>query len=108
MFVLPRSVSSFTSFSSESQRVHVYQTATGLRFVMVSDLKVAELNQHLLYIYKNVYVEYVAKNPLSVYTPVVKRKAKFPNTNAFTHGEITCALFKTQLNRYLSSCGLMA
>lgn len=49
---------------------------------------------------------YVAKNPLSVYAPVVPRR-KGPPTNTITHGPITCTLFRAQLNRYLASCGLL-
>ena len=57
------------------------------RFVMCTTPVVDDLNQHLLYIYKNIYVEYVAKNPLSLYTPVIPRKKKAPPTNSITHGK---------------------
>ena len=61
----PTEVTSFNTFNSAEFKVHDFQTATGLRFILCSDHAVEDLTKHLLNIYKNIYVEYVSKNPLS-------------------------------------------
>jgi hypothetical protein len=104
----PADVTSFNTFNSAVFKVHDFQTATGLRFILCTDQQVEDLTKHLLYIYKNIYVEYVAKNPLShlaVMPPPRKKKA--PPTNPMTQGLITCELFRTQLNRYLTQMGFL-
>lgn len=50
-------MSNFQTFSSDVQKVHNFQTATGLRFVLCTDPSHDDLMQHLIYIFKNIYVE---------------------------------------------------
>ena len=49
--------------TTTSFRLHVFMTATGLRFAILSSLETPRLDQTLSYLYQ-LYVEYVAKNPL--------------------------------------------
>ena len=101
----PTEVTSFNTFNSAVYKVHDYQTATGLRFILCSDHAVEDLTKHLLYIYKNIYVEYVSKNPLSALAVMPPpRKKKAPPTNPMTQGAITCELFRTQLNHMVEMC----
>ena len=49
--------------TTSSFRLHVYMTATGLRFAILSSLETPRLDQTLSYLYQ-LFVEYVQKNPL--------------------------------------------
>ena len=61
---------------------------SGLRFVLNTDAGVSDLYSNLLYIYSNIYVEFVVRNPLY---------------RALPDQPITCALFETRLEEYVSS-----
>eukprot|EP01050_Picozoa_sp_SAG11_P015467 SAG11_NODE_2009_length_3927_cov_2.765674_3_plen_152_part_00 len=76
----PQPVDSFSSFKTDVQKVHYFQTGTGLRFVLCTAPSVGDMTKHLLHIYKNIFVEYVAKNPLYSYQ-VVEPRRKGPPTN---------------------------
>ena len=72
--------------STSAYKLHYFETASGLRFVLTTDLAAADMREALRHIYANIYVECLTKNPL--YTP----------------GEpITCSLFTTTLERYAST-----
>ncbi|XP_068164567.1 trafficking protein particle complex subunit 1 [Antennarius striatus] len=53
----------FLSFQTSRYRLHYYETPSGLRFVLNTDLSVANARDTLQYIYSNLYVEYIVKNP---------------------------------------------
>ncbi|CCX11804.1 Longin-like domain-containing protein [Pyronema domesticum] len=55
----------FVSYRTGSYKLHYYETATNLKFVMLTDVKMSNLRVVLHQIYVNLYVEYVTKNPLS-------------------------------------------
>jgi len=44
--------------------LHHYESATGLMFVLNSDTETPNQYQRLEHLYKNVYIDYVARNPL--------------------------------------------
>lgn len=44
--------------------LHHFETNTGLKFVVTSDLETAPLSQELKDIYSNIYVPLIVKNPL--------------------------------------------
>ena len=54
----------FHSYRTPTYKLHCYETATRLRFVLLTDPSVADLRDTLREIYSKVYVEFVAKNPL--------------------------------------------
>ncbi|XP_071950229.1 trafficking protein particle complex subunit 1-like isoform X2 [Antedon mediterranea] len=54
----------FLSFSTNSYKLHFYETPSGLRFVINTSLNVGCLRETLQQIYSNIYVEYVVKNPM--------------------------------------------
>src|SRR5690349_14280670 len=55
---------SFNSYSTSTYKLHYFETATGLKFVITTDPKVPSLQQYLSKLYSEIYVEYVTKNPL--------------------------------------------
>ena len=55
---------SFTSYGTTKYKLHFFETATGLKFVLNTDTSVGSLNDTLRNIYSTIYVEYVVRNPL--------------------------------------------
>ncbi|AWO97453.1 putative trafficking protein particle complex subunit 1 isoform 3 [Scophthalmus maximus] len=56
----------FLSFQTSKYRLHYYETPSGLKFVMNTDLSVSNARETLQHIYSNLYVEYIVKNPVCV------------------------------------------
>ncbi|TKS65528.1 Trafficking protein particle complex subunit 1 [Collichthys lucidus] len=56
----------FLSFQTSRYRLHYYETPSGLRFVLNTDLSVCNARETLQHIYSNLYVEYIVKNPVCV------------------------------------------
>ncbi len=56
----------FWSFSTRTYKLHYFQSLSNVRLVLVSDPNTLSkfVRQLLIQIYGQVYVEYVAKNPL--------------------------------------------
>ena len=52
------------SCSTSTYRLHYYETATGLRFVLLTDLAAGDMRDVLRHIYAALYVEILVKNPL--------------------------------------------
>lgn len=77
---------SFTSYSTSKYKLHFFETATGLKFVLNTDTSVGNLTDTLRNIYSKVYVEYVVRNPLCK-----------------TGEPISCDLFTSELDTYVKS-----
>lgn len=76
----------FYACSTSAYRLHYFETASGLRFVLTTDLSATDMREALRHVYSQIYVECLTKNPL--YTP----------------GEpISCPLFTQTLERYMTS-----
>lgn len=56
---------SFISYRTGQYKLHYYETASSLKFVMLTDTQSLNMRNVLHQIYVNLYVEYVVKNPLS-------------------------------------------
>jgi hypothetical protein len=54
----------FYACSTNVYKLHYFETGSGLRFVLTTDLAASDMREHLRYIYSNIYVECVIKNPL--------------------------------------------
>ncbi|XP_054662707.1 trafficking protein particle complex subunit 1-like isoform X2 [Grus americana] len=54
----------FVSFQTSKYRLHYYETPSGLRLVLNTDLSVASAREALHHIYSHLFVELVVKNPL--------------------------------------------
>ncbi|KAJ2339324.1 TRAPP complex subunit bet5, partial [Coemansia sp. RSA 2618] len=54
----------FMSFATNTYRLHYYEAPTGVKFILNTDVGTASMQPVLEMIYRNIYVEYVMKNPL--------------------------------------------
>ena len=76
----------FVSYKTSKYKLHFFETATGLKFVLNTDISVGNLSEALWHVYSKIYVEYVVKNPLC------------------KPGEwITSDLFSSELDSYIQS-----
>ncbi|TPX43564.1 hypothetical protein SeLEV6574_g04991 [Synchytrium endobioticum] len=61
----------FISYRTSVYKLHYFETATGLKFVLNTDPNMESCREALRQIYAQIYVEYVTKNPLVKYdTPI--------------------------------------
>lgn len=56
----------FVAFQTSRYKLHYYETPTGIKLVMNTDLGVPNCRDTLQQIYSTLYVEYIVKNPLCV------------------------------------------
>ncbi|KAH3687109.1 hypothetical protein WICPIJ_001911 [Wickerhamomyces pijperi] len=78
------SANSLKSFATTNYRAHYYETASGLKFVAMSDLNVKDLQKELRFVYERIYVDCVVRNPLC---PVdFKHQGKKITNGSFIHG----------------------
>eukprot|EP00243_Klebsormidium_subtile_P002278 TRINITY_DN14470_c0_g1_i1.p1 TRINITY_DN14470_c0_g1~~TRINITY_DN14470_c0_g1_i1.p1 ORF type:complete len:155 (+),score=9.71 TRINITY_DN14470_c0_g1_i1:257-721(+) len=77
---------SFHSFKTNTYKLSYFETAAGVKFVLVTDPRMGDLREALRNIYSNIYVEYVSKNP--IYTP---------------GQSFRCELFESTLDAYVKS-----
>ncbi|KAJ7548497.1 hypothetical protein O6H91_07G014300 [Diphasiastrum complanatum] len=54
---------SFHSFRTNTYKLSLLETPSGIKFILVTDPRMGDLRDAMKYIY-NIYVEYVVKNPL--------------------------------------------
>ncbi|XP_077239597.1 uncharacterized protein LOC143880457 [Tasmannia lanceolata] len=80
---LPGQGCSFHSFRTNTYKLSLMETPSGIKIILVTHPKTGDLREALRYIY-NIYVEYVVKNPL--YTPGTL---------------IRCELFNSTLDQYV-------
>ena len=76
----------FLGYSTSKYKLNYFETATGLKFVLNTDISVGSLAEEMWHIYSTIFVEYVTKNPL------IKPGEK-----------ITSNLFTSKLDAYIES-----
>jgi len=54
----------FLNYRTSRYKLHFYETPTGLKFILNTDLSVGNTKDVLFNIFSKIYVEYVVKNPL--------------------------------------------
>uniref|UniRef100_A0A3Q1EYZ2 Trafficking protein particle complex subunit n=1 Tax=Acanthochromis polyacanthus TaxID=80966 RepID=A0A3Q1EYZ2_9TELE len=73
----------FLSFQTSRYRLHYYETPSGLKFVMNTDLSVSNARETLQHIYSNLYVELIVKNPVCSSTPSLDSELFSSRLDAF-------------------------
>merc|ERR1711871_141666 len=69
--ISPKPCDGFNSFKTADYRLHLFESGSGLKFVMRTDPNVAHAKDDLLVIYSKLYVDLVAKNPfMKVHEPI--------------------------------------
>ncbi|XP_052782819.1 trafficking protein particle complex subunit 1-like [Mya arenaria] len=81
----------FLNFKTSKYKLHFYETASGLKIVLNTDLKVDSVKDILHEIYKNIYVEYVVKNPVCELSQPIETE-----------------LFKQKLDEYIRGLSIFA
>ncbi|XP_064357240.1 trafficking protein particle complex subunit 1 [Dromaius novaehollandiae] len=76
----------FLCFHTSKYRLHYYETATGLRLALSTDLGVASAREALHHIYSNLFVELVVKNPLCPPREPVQSELFRSRLDAFVRG----------------------
>ena len=54
----------FTSYRTSAYRMHLFETASGYKFVMLTDPKTEGMRAQLKRIYEGPFLEFVVRNPL--------------------------------------------
>lgn len=52
------------SYTATNYKLHFFETPTGLKFVMNTDMNVGDIQDVLRRVYAKIFVEYVVRNPL--------------------------------------------
>lgn len=73
----------FQSFQTSKYRLHYYETPSGLKFVMNTDLSVTNARDTLQHIYSNLYVEFIVKNPVCASTQTLESELFSSRLDAF-------------------------
>ncbi|ESP03230.1 hypothetical protein LOTGIDRAFT_137721 [Lottia gigantea] len=81
----------FMSFKTSQYKLHFFESLSGLKFIMNTDLNVGNIRDNLKQIYSTIYVEYVVKNP-----------------NCELDKQITSDLFRTKLDDYIKGLPFFA
>ncbi|CAH1780589.1 unnamed protein product [Owenia fusiformis] len=76
----------FLSYRTSKYKLHFYETASGLKFILNTDINAGNMRDNIQQIYSNIYVENVIKNP----------ECKLGQ-------QITSELFQTKLDDYIRS-----
>jgi len=79
---------SFRFFKTNTYKLHYFESLSGLKIIMNTDPGVGDLREVLQFLYANIFVEYVTKNPL-----------------ASPDEPVECELFVANLNKYIQSIG---
>ena len=53
----------FYAFTTNNYKLHYFETATGLRMTLTTDVSAGDLRAVMRHVYANIYVEHVVKNP---------------------------------------------
>lgn len=56
--------SGFHYYKTNAYKLHYFETPTNFKFVLTTDPDVGDMREAIRNIYKNIFVEYVVKNPL--------------------------------------------
>ncbi len=60
----PKPINNFRNFSTNKYKYSLFETATGLRFILLTSVDENDYSDVLKHIYSNIFLEYVNRNPL--------------------------------------------
>ncbi|EGD77244.1 hypothetical protein PTSG_08336 [Salpingoeca rosetta] len=63
--ISPNDKKRFRSYKTATYKLHCFETPTGLKFVMCTDLSVGNIDRDLEHIFAHIYVPHVVRNPLA-------------------------------------------
>eukprot|EP00761_Pharyngomonas_kirbyi_P001110 gb/GECH01001111.1/.p1 GENE.gb/GECH01001111.1/~~gb/GECH01001111.1/.p1 ORF type:complete len:138 (+),score=26.75 gb/GECH01001111.1/:1-414(+) len=84
--VAPVKSDTFYSFKTSGYKLHYYETASGYKFIMLTDSSVGDLQNNLKYIYSHLFVNYVTKNPLQKHYNVIDAPAFEAELDPYVRG----------------------
>ncbi|CAD5122077.1 DgyrCDS10528 [Dimorphilus gyrociliatus] len=74
----------FTSFKTSQYKLHFYETPSGLKFIMTTDLQIQGDIRFLMHtLYKDVFVEYAIRDPECELNKPIKSKLFSEKLNEF-------------------------
>lgn len=85
----------FTSYKTNQYKLHLYETPSGLKFVLNTDLSVGNIHDVLQQLYSQIYVEYVVKNPACIQGQPITSELFKTKLDEFVRGQ---QIFATKLN----------
>lgn len=84
MSATPALTNPFTSYLTPNYKFHMWETPSGLNFVMLTEKEAGDHTRTLQFIHQDLFVNLILRNPF--YTP---------------KGPIQCSIFREQLRAYL-------
>jgi hypothetical protein len=77
----PTPINNFKSFSTTKYKYSLYESATGLKLILLTAIDETDYSEMLKSIYFNLYLEYVNRNPLyekdsTITVPIFKEKLR--------------------------------
>lgn len=85
----------FDNLRTNKYKLHFYETPSGLKFIMNTDLSIPSIRDILHQIYSQIYVEYVVKNPLCLLSEPISSELFKTKLDDFVRGQ---PMFATKLS----------
>ena len=76
----------FLGYKTSAYKLHYFETPSGLKFVLNTDPNVGSMREVLRQIYTQVYVEFVARNPLAQMNQEIKSELFEKNLDTLVRG----------------------
>ncbi|XP_033761073.1 trafficking protein particle complex subunit 1-like [Pecten maximus] len=76
----------FLNFRTSQYKLHFYETPSGLKFIMNTDLSVGNIKDVLHQMYSNIFVEYVVRNPMCSLDQPIKSELFESKMDDFVRG----------------------
>ncbi|EDO36350.1 predicted protein [Nematostella vectensis] len=76
----------FLSYKTSKYKLHFYETPTGLKLIMNTDIHANNIRETLNDIYSKIYVEYVVKNPMCKLDEPIQSELFRSKLDAFIRG----------------------
>lgn len=101
----------FTSYRTPHYKLHLYETLTGYRFVLLSDPSSDSLRFVLRQLYTGPFVEYVVRNPLiemDSRTTGIDNDLVCDNLQTLRGGECADEQFRSAVDRHMRALSMFS